>query len=272
MYKLWLSELAKRPVEQVTEIELQRIINRMLSLNKAPPTADKLKRLLIQVLNLALKKELVKTNHARALRIPKYDDAIQLPLSIEEMRRLYHTIMCWGEPIYRGIFVFLLHGRRVSEVLTLTWGNIDLDSNAYTINSRHNKARKNMTYQLPPALREELCNRLRANRNGLIFPSPVTGKKLVDISKPWRRIKRAAGIEKSLRIHDLRHILGYVGANAGLSEPVLAAILGHSSTKVTKRHYQIRAKTAAIGVEKIHGILSGNDTETISKRYLSDII
>jgi integrase len=234
----------------------QRVINEMLNAGAAPTTCQKIKNLLAKIYDHAIRSGWAVANPAKEIRLPAYDDRVELDLTLEEMKRLYATIVNWPEPIYRGIFTFLLHGRRLGEVLNLTWENINQERQSYTIAAKHNKARKNMTYALLPPLQEALkCSPTIA---GLVWPSPVTGKVLVDVKKPWLRIKKAAGINEErrvLRLHDLRHIVGYVGANNGLSEEVLAAILGHSSTRVTRRYYQIRAETAATGIEKIHGLL-----------------
>lgn len=235
----------------------QRAINEMLKAGAAPTTCQKIKNLLGKIYGHAIRSGWAVTNPAKEIRLPAYDDRVELDLTLEEMKRLYSTIVNWHEPIYRGIFTFLLHGRRRNEVLSLTWENINKERQSYTIAAKHNKARKHMTYALLPALQEAL--KCSPTIKGLVWPSPVTGEKLVDVKKPWVRIKTAAGINEEnrvLRLHDLRHIVGYVGANNGLSEEVLAAILGHSSTRVTRRYYQIRAETATTGIEKIHALLS----------------
>src|SRR5690606_10037231 len=58
---------------------------------------------------------------------------------------------------------------------------------------------------------------------------------LVAYGRPWKRICQAAELE-DLRVHDLRHSNASVGAAAGLSLPIIGAMLGHASPITTSRY------------------------------------
>jgi integrase len=64
----------------------------------------------------------------------------------------------------------------------------------------------------------------------------ITGKNdgahLVNISKPWDRIRKAASIE-DVRIHDLRRTVGSWQAQAGNSLHLIGRVLNHSNTSTT---------------------------------------
>ena len=47
---------------------------------------------------------------------------------------------------------------------------------------------------------------------------------LVNLEKPWRRIRRAAGLE-DVRLHDLRHSFASVSASSGHSLVVIGKML-----------------------------------------------
>ncbi|MDR1451673.1 MAG: tyrosine-type recombinase/integrase [Helicobacteraceae bacterium] len=142
----------------------------------------------------------------------------------------------------------------IAKVLSLTWEMIDLEKGVYYIPASINKARKHMTYRLTPLLIEAL--KLSPTQAGLVFPSPATGNKISNTKHAWKDICAKAEINKPLRIHDLRHLIGNIGANSGMSEVVLAAILGHTNTRVTKRYYQVQTDVAAEGINKIHSLIS----------------
>jgi len=52
--------------------------------------------------------------------------------------------------------MFLMHGRRFNEVVTLKWEDIDFTNSTYTIKALNNKARVDMTYHLSNRLKEVL--------------------------------------------------------------------------------------------------------------------
>ena len=74
---------------------------------------------------------------------------------------------------------------------------------------------------------------------GWVIPWVIRGRKagahLVNLEKPWRRIRARAGLE-DVRLHDLRHTNASIAAAAGLSLPIIGALLGHSQPQTTARY------------------------------------
>ena len=58
---------------------------------------------------------------------------------------------------------------------------------------------------------------------------------LKDLQKPWRRVRKAAGLE-DVRIHDLRHTFASEAVMAGESLPTVGKILGHTQAQTTARY------------------------------------
>jgi len=56
---------------------------------------------------------------------------------------------------------------------------------------------------------------------------------LVNIDKPWRRIREKAGIV-DVRLHDLRRTVGSWMAQAGSPLLLIGKVLGHKDVKTTK--------------------------------------
>ena len=250
--------LGDRNVSTLKVIDLQRVINNALFAGKSPQTALHLKNVIAKVLDYGVKTEMIQTNPARLVETPKFDNAVENHLDPEEEKRLFKTIIQWPEPLYRGIFTFLLHGRRKNEVLKLRRKHIDLERMEYAVPAEQNKARKTMHYAITDLLEPVVLEALEGTRKeeDLLFPSLVTGDVIVNLTKPWERVKRESGIEKPFRLHDLRHLIGNLGVNeAGLTNDVVAAILGHTSTRVTKRYARVRAEVAGEGIHKIHQLL-----------------
>ncbi len=86
------------------------------------------------------------------------------------------------------------------------------------------------------------------------------GAALVNLQKPWRRIRRRAGLE-DMRLHDLRHSFASVGAAGGLSLPMIGRLLGHTQAATTQRYAHlaadpVRAANEAIG-QRIAAAMKG---------------
>jgi site-specific recombinase XerD len=56
----------------------------------------------------------------------------------------------------------------------------------------------------------------------------------MDIKKNWAELSKAAGFSNA-RVHDLRHSFASTLAGAGLSLPVIGALLGHTQAATTHR-------------------------------------
>ena len=58
---------------------------------------------------------------------------------------------------------------------------------------------------------------------------------MTDLQKPWRRVRKAAGIEV-VRIHDLRHTFAWEAVMGGESLPMVGRILGHTQAQTMARY------------------------------------
>ena len=78
------------------------------------------------------------------------------------------------------------------------------------------------------------------------------GAHLVNLQKPWRRIRAKAGLD-DVRIHDLRHTFASVAASNGLSLPIIGALLGHKQTQTMARYAHLIGQPLIEPTEKIGG-------------------
>lgn len=231
--------------------EIQKIINNLLKTGYAPQTAKHLNNIIKATFNYAIRMKYINTNPADNVELPKFDNTIEYTLTKEEAKSLFQTILNFNEFVYRGIFTFLLHGHRKSEILNLDWDYIDLENRIYEIPAKINKAKKNKKHPITDILYEILLD--IDDKNGYVFESPITGTKFNDIRKAWTRIKKEANINKPFRIHDIRHLLANTTINElGLSSNVAAAILGHSTTKMVEERYSdVKVDTISKGLNMI---------------------
>jgi len=87
---------------------------------------------------------------------------------------------------------------------------------------------------------------------------------LVNLEKPWRAIRRQAGLE-DVRIHDLRHAFASVAAASGMGLPIIGKMLGHSQAQTTQRYAHLASdpvKAAAATVAgKIAAAMNGGKSD-----------
>ena len=148
--------------------------------------------------------------------------------------------------------MLLLRGRRSNEVRSLYWEDIDFENKIYFIRDYNNKIRKNQTYMLDDELIEHL--NLIKKEKGLVFVSPRTGKKYSAIPKRfWQYLQDELKID--MRIHDFRHLLGFVLINNNVAMESVQRLLGHSNIAVTQRYSNQKELMAAQAWDTFLGIV-----------------
>ena len=154
-------------------------------------------------------------------------------LSPEELASLAQALEA-EEPLAPAAvtaFRLLLYtGARLSEIQTLKW--------EYVRGNRiHLPDSKTGAKTIPlngPAL-EVLAGAKRIEGNPWVIVGTAEGSHLTDLQKPWRRVRKAAGLD-DVRIHDLRHTFASEAVMGGESLPMVGKILGHTQTQTTARY------------------------------------
>ena len=149
----------------------------------------------------------------------------------DELPRLWKALQNEPNPYVRGaFFIALLTGARRSEVLGMQWADLDLVQGLWRIPDT--KAGRPHTLPLPRLVVDELVKLPRLEGNPFVFCGRWGRKNLNNVSKPWRRIRKEAGLN-DVRIHDLRRTLGSWLVAAGASLPLIGKALNHSQPATT---------------------------------------
>jgi integrase len=154
--------------------------------------------------------------------------------------------------VVAAIRLLTLTGARLSEVLTLKWEFVDFDR--AVIRLPDSKTGAKTLYLNAPAL-AVLSELPRVEGNPFVIVGERKGAHLVNLQKPWRRIRRAAGLD-DVRLHDLRHSFASVAASGGMSLPIIGALLGHSQPQTTHRYAHLAADPLRAASEAIAGRIS----------------
>ncbi|WP_256750305.1 site-specific integrase [Mesorhizobium sp. Mes31] len=150
--------------------------------------------------------------------------------------------------------LLLLTGARRGEVMAMRWEQLDLSEGVWTKPGSTTKQKTLHRVPLSAPARQLLSDlREKASDDAeYVFPGRGSPHR-IEIKGPWHDLCRAAGLvmpvtltdvkgrervvlEPSARVHDLRHTYASVLVSAGLSLPIIGALLGHSQPATTHRY------------------------------------
>jgi len=244
-YGKWIKpKLGKHILRDITVKDLQAIVNTMLKQKMAPRTTQSIKQIMRPLFKYYADKGIINGNPAALIQIPKFDNTVQVTLSKNDIAALFRAIKSYPIEPFHTLFMWLSEGRRLNELLSLEWEQINFTKKTYNIISNKNKAGVTMEYRL----RDNIIEMLKSFDKTSPFVFHALTDKSKQMSKEtvrghWARLLKSANIDH-LRIHDLRHIIGsdLVSNNFTLEE--VAQVLGHTSTSVTKRYSKVRQEKA----------------------------
>lgn len=159
-----------------------------------------------------------------------------------------------AESIYAVAAIRLLiqTGARLSEILTLRWEHVQFDRRRLRlIDSKTGPKNVELT-EAAIALLESLP---RIEGNPFVIVGRRHGQHLIDLQRPWQRIRSAAGLS-DVRIHDLRHSFASMAIRNGISINVIGKLLGHRSSETTRRYAHLEDSYIALENDKIGALLT----------------
>jgi integrase len=136
-----------------------------------------------------------------------------------------------------AVRMLMLTGARRGEVINATWGQFDLEAGVWTRHSAHAKQRREHRVPVSAPALQLLAEMKRKAPKGVewVFPGRGPAKPFYGIQKVWERVRRGAGLD-DVRLHDIRHTYASIMVSAGVSLPMLGALLGHADPGATARY------------------------------------
>ncbi|MGE0827430.1 MAG: tyrosine-type recombinase/integrase [Candidatus Binatia bacterium] len=222
-----------RKVDTITRADVAALHSKIGQ--DAPYEANRTVALLSKMFELARRWGFVPENAANPARgIDKFrEHKRDRWLTHEELPRVTAAIA--QEPnlyVRAAIWLYLLTGVRKTELLKTRW--VDIDFTRCELRLPETKAGRVHYVPLSPPAIALLEMMPKEEGNPYLLPSTkVLGQHLVNIEKPWRRVRKAAGVEE-VRLHDLRRTVGSWLAQAGNSLPLIGRVLGHTNASTTQ--------------------------------------
>ena len=244
--------LGRRPIGDIKRQDIAKLHHELAS---KPYQANRTLALLSKFFNWAEKHGLRPDGSNPCRHIDKYRESRRERfLSEAELARLGDALReaekdsratPWA---IAAIRLLIFTGARLSEILTLKWDHVDEDHGLFLLpDSKTGK--KAIRFNAPA--RQVLEGVPRLEGNPFVICGERSGQHLVNLQKPWRRIRKAAGLD-DVRIHDLRHSFASVGASSGQSLIIIGKMLGHSQPATTARYAHladdpVKAASDAVG-------------------------
>ena len=263
----WNKHVARAPIGKLAVSTLSRrdIVDWVDALPGSHRSRVRNLNLLRVALADAVERELLPTNPARDVRVHRSGaatskDDLEGILTPAEQQALIAAI---PDEYWRGVVVFaLLTGIRQAEQYWLHWEDVGPESIIVrrSVGGLPPKSGKVREVPLLDAAQAVLIRLPRLKKSPLVFHS-ARGARLADGKPPrgWNSWVTAAGIERTIRWHDLRHtcatslLAGHWGRKWAIDE--VCQLLGHSSITVTERYARKLRETLKTAVFETRGFV-----------------
>jgi integrase len=230
--KIVLPALSKRKVVEVTRAEVAKLHH---ANRAAIYQANRTLAVLSKMFDLAERWGLRPDGSNPCRHVEKFSERKRERfLSADELGRLSDGLAGYDGSPYcaAAIKMLVFTGARLGEILGLRWEWIDFERAEVRLPDSKTGAK---TIHLPPPALAVLAELPRVEGNPHVIVGGVTGAPLVNLQKPWRAIREAAGLY-DVRIHDLRHSFASIAAAGGMGLPIIGKMLGHTQAQTTQRY------------------------------------
>ncbi|WP_323651761.1 tyrosine-type recombinase/integrase [Aliarcobacter butzleri] len=257
-YKNYLSKaFDKMLIDDITENHIQNLINEAIEKKKKPTTIKTIK---------VVMKPLLEINDVmlnwKKIVFPKHTSERKFKGSDEDAIKISKALLTYEHPIMRGIFAFLLTGRRINEVLQLKHEHINYKNNTFTIVAENSKNKKEHTFKLLPILLNAIKE--QKTTTGKIFPM---GRD--NAIYHFKKCLRSIDIHNMV-MHDLRSMVGVVSLRNGADIFSVSKMLSHTNLSTTQRSYLTDGSELALGAQTTIEMLINSNNENIIDVEIED--
>ncbi|WP_234729982.1 tyrosine-type recombinase/integrase [Acidocella facilis] len=145
------------------------------------------------------------------------------------------------------IRLLLLTGCRLSEIQKLKWEHVDLDASLLRLPDSKTGAK---LVSLGKAAVDVFKGIAKITNNPHVITGKVEGQHLTDMQKPWRRLRKRAGLD-NVRIHDQRHSFASDALELGEDLTMIGRLLGHTQVQTTARYAHLKTGPVRAAADKV---------------------
>jgi integrase len=227
----------------ITRYQVQQFQNELSKSGLSPASQDHHIKLIRHALNLAVEWEFIERNVLKGVKLLNVENQLHDVASAEQLQRLVEILRTdHNRPVCHILMFLLSTGARLSEALTATWNQVDMEKGLWTIPATTAKSKKSRTVPLNESALWVLAEAAKMTKFDAIFANPETGKPFTTITRVWYRLRKAAGIGQ-MRIHSYRHQFADLVISSGRSLYDVQVLLGHSDPRVSQRYARLSMLT-----------------------------
>lgn len=240
-----IPRFGKKRINNIRSRDIMRFQNDLLD-RYAVAHVKKIHQVLSAVFNFAIKQEYTKDNPARLAGNVDIEEEKHINYwTLDEFKAFIQHV---DDQLYYALFMTLYYsGMRKGELLALTWGDIDFDSNTINIDKTvYNrivtkpKTTSSIRKIMMPKHVMRLLAQLKANAQPkmtyVVFGEFLDHISTTTLDRKYAEYVKAAKVKK-IRLHDFRHSHASYLINRNTIPSVVAKRLGHKDVGTTLNIY-----------------------------------
>ncbi len=228
---------------------IQDVINRFHANGCSARRCEMIKNTLSSALTAAVKRELIPSNVARLVDVPRSEQKEKNLWTIEQINYFLENIK--DHRFYPIFLLYFSYGMRRGEALGLRWRDIDFENKTIHIRQQVTQINSRIEIgdlktnaskrELPLMEHIEIALKSQKRINNpydLIFVSSLnTPIRPNNLYRAFCKLQQDLGLPH-LKIHDTRHAAATLLKDLGVPIKDTQVILGHASITTTIQHYQ----------------------------------
>lgn len=254
------SVLHDRPLNKITVSDLEKLEAEKLSAGFAPQTVKTILGMIRRIMNKALKWKMWRgPSPFDDYEMPEVDNARTRYFSEEDVEKVFTTLKARNYRAWVMAVVAVQCGLRFSDIAKLEISDINFEDGTLFIRKPKNRKSRHVT--MTQTVNEILQEWLQQMRSTLVFPS-AANKPLWNVDDDFRDVVAELGLNDNvtenkdrLVFHSLRHTFASHLAKKGYTEIMLAKLLGHCSTEMTRRYTHLMPETQQTAASEIEELL-----------------
>lgn len=207
----------------------------------APATRKRAYEILQPLFRLAIEDEIIVRTPIKTVHIPVRNQLSEKKVvtdAVTKYKKIHSTIhdLFSENPHHRAIFLFGFYGRRLKEVLSLSWNDIDLINNQYTVRGKNSKINTDMTFSLASDVKDALLE-LKDTEERIFNIS--------EVQHYYKTIREHSDIEE-FTFHWMRNLSVSALSSMGADLTHLTAMLGHTDSSTLKKYLSLQRESSTL--------------------------
>ncbi|MCE5333612.1 MAG: site-specific integrase [Desulfobacteraceae bacterium] len=257
---------AKKALEEITPLDIERMKSEMKKTKtpqgKAGYSEATIRHQLVLLGHLFRKARewnmFEGKSPTEAVKKPKLDNKITEFLSEDEMRRLSATLDSWPcRASANFVRISLFTGLRKSEIFKLQWDCVDLERKTITLKN----PKGGITETIPISNQAVSVFGSIPKSSRFVIPG-ADGEMKKTFRDPWYKIRKAADLPASYRLHGLRHNFASQLVSSGVDLYTVSKLLTHKDVRTSERYAHLSNEALRLAAQKSGELLTPKPDQT----------